>query len=461
MLSGGAVVWGVASPHGGPTSPLPAASSAQSKQNTSATRACDEAKSARSKTLDVIEMIEKSIASTRMKVHRHRKNIKRLKREEKQLRKDQKQANVHFKRQATMLLVQTRVEKMNMSKKKDRCTHDRLISHHEKSMEKKKKRLLKKINQMSESVHRVAKSTVSPDTLTAQSASVQTERLSAASLAVLHGGMARNAPERNYPPRPKESIIMDTLTGITKALRHPMRAHEKWRRTPETHVRWRQNLEENAPVAVLHLVHTGEGVPAEGTSVPLSINLRPGKTILGRERECDVVLDSVKQPRMVSKIHACITVARTRVGSEDGWHIDIADCNSTNGTFVNGRRIKGGRIELIEGSTILIGKRGRKGRAGSELLYTFSRDVDLIDHFPIPLNEGAPVVHATNKLPPRPSSEILRQKSAAGRKTSMSKINKIRVPSRDRVKLGVLNVRGYTDESYDLSRTNPGMQLFT
>lgn len=59
------------------------------------------------------------------------------------------------------------------------------------------------------------------------------------------------------------------------------------------------------------------------------IPLSQSKMVIGRERTCDIVLDDIN----VSRSHA-----EFRIEPRNGF--SITDLNSTNGTFVNGRRIK-------------------------------------------------------------------------------------------------------------------------
>ena len=84
---------------------------------------------------------------------------------------------------------------------------------------------------------------------------------------------------------------------------------------------------------------------------PMTFRLMPGaiKTI-GRARRADFVLDAV----MVSRLHCRLTA------SEAGT-LEVLDLKSTNGTFVNGRRIHRGALSpgdrLKVGSVELIVER--------------------------------------------------------------------------------------------------------
>jgi hypothetical protein len=147
--------------------------------------------------------------------------------------------------------------------------------------------------------------------------------------------------------------------------------------TPLEHVAWRQSHAARAPVIYLHLVdNEGNGnknSPDKNTTLhPLTIALRVGRTFVGRDgRSCDIMMDSTKNPKMMSKVHACFWV--TRKGRK--WVVECADCNSTNGTFVNGKRVlSSGRKRLSVGATILFGKRSRKKEQRSELLYVMTDD---------------------------------------------------------------------------------------
>ena len=65
--------------------------------------------------------------------------------------------------------------------------------------------------------------------------------------------------------------------------------------------------------------------------------------VLGRDDDCDVVLDDDK----ASRRHAILTPG------SDGT-IEVEDLGSTNGTYVDGRRVQG-RVALRPGGTLTIG----------------------------------------------------------------------------------------------------------
>ncbi len=77
---------------------------------------------------------------------------------------------------------------------------------------------------------------------------------------------------------------------------------------------------------------------------PFTFRLMPGavKTV-GRSTTADFILDA----GMVSRFHCRLTV------SADG-KVEIRDLDSTNGTFVNDKRVRRG--ELVEGDRLRIGR---------------------------------------------------------------------------------------------------------
>ena len=99
--------------------------------------------------------------------------------------------------------------------------------------------------------------------------------------------------------------------------------------------------------------------------IPKELCIFEGRTVVGRERSCDLVLDSNLQNHMVSKVHAMIY---STFGNDGYPQIHIVDCNSTNGTHVDGKRCTT-RVALHDGSTIMFGKKSRKRERRSELVY--------------------------------------------------------------------------------------------
>jgi pSer/pThr/pTyr-binding forkhead associated (FHA) protein len=79
-------------------------------------------------------------------------------------------------------------------------------------------------------------------------------------------------------------------------------------------------------------------VVAQGKRMPVG----PGGAVLGRSRECDIVLDDSN----VSRRHAEI-----RPAGGDGW--TITDLGSTNGVQVNGRKVD--TAPLRPGDAVVVG----------------------------------------------------------------------------------------------------------
>ena len=75
----------------------------------------------------------------------------------------------------------------------------------------------------------------------------------------------------------------------------------------------------------------------------VTFRLRPGavKTV-GRAPRADFILDAA----LVSRLHCRITAAADK--------LEVADLKSTNGTFVNGRRVQ--KAHLTEGDTLRVGR---------------------------------------------------------------------------------------------------------
>jgi pSer/pThr/pTyr-binding forkhead associated (FHA) protein len=77
--------------------------------------------------------------------------------------------------------------------------------------------------------------------------------------------------------------------------------------------------------------------------LPVTFRLLPGSTkTLGRAQAADFIVDVA----LVSRVHCRFTLDNTGLGVED--------LGSTNGTWVNGRRIE--RAPLLEGDKIKVGR---------------------------------------------------------------------------------------------------------
>jgi pSer/pThr/pTyr-binding forkhead associated (FHA) protein len=77
---------------------------------------------------------------------------------------------------------------------------------------------------------------------------------------------------------------------------------------------------------------------------PLTFRLTPGSVrTLGRAPRADFIVDA----SLVSRLHCRLTV-------RDNDALEVEDLGSTNGTFVNGRKIR--RAQLNEGDELGIGR---------------------------------------------------------------------------------------------------------
>jgi pSer/pThr/pTyr-binding forkhead associated (FHA) protein len=85
------------------------------------------------------------------------------------------------------------------------------------------------------------------------------------------------------------------------------------------------------------------------------IPLGDRETTIGRDPAMDLVIPAGDQ-RFVSRLHAVIRV-------EDGRHV-VEDRDSTNGTWVNGSRVR--RVVLVDGDEIQFGRQGPVARFRSE-----------------------------------------------------------------------------------------------
>ena len=89
---------------------------------------------------------------------------------------------------------------------------------------------------------------------------------------------------------------------------------------------------------------------------------------LGRADECDVQLDSLLYPTMISRKHARLVAAET----EGTWIVD--DCGAANGTHVNGQSIGGASKDCggeagHEGGNTQVAKRARVLQVGDVLCF--------------------------------------------------------------------------------------------
>mmetsp|Transcript_5355 Transcript_5355/g.15301 ORF Transcript_5355/g.15301 Transcript_5355/m.15301 type:complete len:414 (-) Transcript_5355:339-1580(-) len=83
------------------------------------------------------------------------------------------------------------------------------------------------------------------------------------------------------------------------------------------------------------------------------IRLDSDETTFGRHSSCDVVLDSERMPKMISRLHGCLQ-RRREAGRATIW--TLVDNNSVNGILVNGIRVEAcGRI-IQQGDEITFGR---------------------------------------------------------------------------------------------------------
>ncbi|MCB1247636.1 MAG: FHA domain-containing protein [Acidimicrobiia bacterium] len=89
--------------------------------------------------------------------------------------------------------------------------------------------------------------------------------------------------------------------------------------------------------------HAAEVVVLTGDGDPERVRLRPQGIVFGRSPDADVPIDDP----YASEFHA-------RLGVQDG-KVMVHDLGSTNGTYVNGRRVSSPR-SVGRGDTVQIGK---------------------------------------------------------------------------------------------------------
>jgi len=130
---------------------------------------------------------------------------------------------------------------------------------------------------------------------------------------------------------------------------------------------WTQPVEELSPEAV-HLSDPGQLrleaarlIVSSGRTVVAEVTLNRPRMVLGRDDSCDISLDS----RYVSRFQNLFLETR------DGWM--LIDLSSTNGCFVNGRRVR--EHKLRDGDLIAVGHHqmrftgpSPKARPGAEKL---------------------------------------------------------------------------------------------
>ncbi len=119
-------------------------------------------------------------------------------------------------------------------------------------------------------------------------------------------------------------------------------------------------------------------------------SFKEGEILIGRSSDCDVILDNAG----VSRTHAKLV----RVGER----VQLLDLDSGNGTFLNGKGIKGSFVN--PGDTIGIGKFSLTAKLGAEALP---------DSDPHPEIDGEPINTSTVFLRPEETRKILEKTQVA------------------------------------------------
>jgi hypothetical protein len=140
---------------------------------------------------------------------------------------------------------------------------------------------------------------------------------------------------------------------------------------------WAQPVEELSPKAV-HLsnpnglrLEAARLIVSSGRTVVAEVTLDRPRMVLGRDDSCDISLDS----RYVSRFQNLF------LETPDGWM--LIDLSSTNGCFVNGRRVREHR--LSDGDLIAVGHHhmrfagpNAKGRTGTHSAQPADSDTTLV-----------------------------------------------------------------------------------
>jgi uncharacterized RDD family membrane protein YckC len=117
-----------------------------------------------------------------------------------------------------------------------------------------------------------------------------------------------------------------------------------------------------------------------------SLSLAQGQSVLGRSRKCQLTLADPA----ASRRHARLTVEEGRL-----W---VEDLSSSNGTFVNGRRVTG-VVELRDGDWLAVGQTEMMVLMGAEGSGAIG-DADLPPPPPLPRSEAERETADPNRPPP-------------------------------------------------------------
>jgi hypothetical protein len=96
----------------------------------------------------------------------------------------------------------------------------------------------------------------------------------------------------------------------------------------------------------------GKGRPG---GLPAFIDVYSTEFTIGRSPHNSFQLDSIKSPKMLSKVHAKIEIVLSKDDNEP--KIQIRDMKSTNGTYINGKRVKNKPADLFSGALLKLGRR--------------------------------------------------------------------------------------------------------
>lgn len=128
-------------------------------------------------------------------------------------------------------------------------------------------------------------------------------------------------------------------------------------------------------------------------------NFKESEILIGRSAECDILLDNPG----VSRTHAKIL--------REGDRVKVADLNSGNGTFLNGKAVT--EATVADSDTVGIGK---------FVLTIKLTEEALPESEPPPATEPAPVTASTVFLRPDETRKILQQTQTAKPQASTSTV---------------------------------------
>ena len=228
--------------------------------------------------------------------------------------------------------------------------------------------------------------------------------------------------------------IAAALRGMLKSVNDPGRDKEKWRRTPQRDLKDPplQKIKMSFPVLRLLSSPSREEDSATGTEISSWIGdnlvqefaLKKPKTVIGRDATtCDIAIDSTRQSRMVSKVHAIFHCNKNGLSGE--FEVFLVDCNSTNGTYVNGKRVRSS-TEIKDNDLITFGRfsKTKHSKRTSELEYIITVP-QTVKHSSAQVKNGTPPLSQTRGSIRQSSNRAFPQTFPANRSIAV-----IRAPSR-------------------------------